>query len=104
MHPLIADKQDELEALCRRHRVKALYLFGSATREDFDPQRSDLDLLVEFEAIHRPTFSDLMTMEDELRAVFGRDIDLVDRVSVEESKNYIRRESILGNLEPLYAA
>ena len=36
-------------ALCRRHGARRLDLFGSATREDFDAQHSDLDFLVKFE-------------------------------------------------------
>ena len=40
----------ELKELCRRYRVRRLDVFGSAaTSRGFDPQRSDLDFLVEFE-------------------------------------------------------
>ena len=43
-------------------------------------------------------------MEDELRAILGRQVDLVERAAVEQSENYIRRKSILSNLEVVYAA
>lgn len=42
-------KRRELEDICRRHSVRRLELFGSAARHDFEPQRSDLDFLVEFQ-------------------------------------------------------
>jgi hypothetical protein len=47
-----------LIALCRRHRVRRLDLFGSAATGAFDPERSDLDFLVEFEALEPGTYFD----------------------------------------------
>ena len=39
----------DLAALCRQYRVVRLEVFGSAARgTDFDPARSDVDLLVSF--------------------------------------------------------
>ena len=46
----IALRREEVRALCRRFGVRRLALFGSAARDDFDPERSDLDFLYEFEA------------------------------------------------------
>jgi hypothetical protein len=37
-----------------------------------------------------------------LKAILGREVDLVQRVAVERSENYIRRKSILSNLEVVY--
>jgi hypothetical protein len=34
-----------------QHQLLRMHLFGSALRDDFDPSRSDLDLLVEFQPI-----------------------------------------------------
>ncbi len=49
MLTLLAEKLPELEQLCKLHGVKRLEVVGSAAREvDFDPARSDIDLLVEF--------------------------------------------------------
>lgn len=50
MHVAIADKKEELAAICRRYGVARLDVFGSAARgTDFDPQTSDADFLVEFD-------------------------------------------------------
>jgi hypothetical protein len=68
MSTLIDDHRAALEELCRRYRVRSLFLFGSATRDDFDPSQSDVDLLVEFET---------MPQGGGLEALFGREIDLV---------------------------
>ena len=53
---MIADislHHEELRDLCRRFHVRRLDVFGSAARGDFDPARSDLDFLVEFEPLQR---------------------------------------------------
>jgi len=36
MNPIVQDKIESLRALCRRHRVERLILFGSSARDDFD--------------------------------------------------------------------
>lgn len=49
------------------------------------------------------TLFDLVHMEDELAAIFGRKVDLVERAGVEASENYIRRRSILKSAQTIYA-
>ena len=45
MLALIRDRQKQIAALCKRHRLRRLDVFGSAAREaDFDPETSDLDI------------------------------------------------------------
>lgn len=51
MSPSIEEHRPELAYLCRRYRVLSLSLFGSAARDDFDPERSDYDFLVDFEVL-----------------------------------------------------
>jgi len=43
-------------------------------------------------------------MQDELKAILGREVDLVERRAVEQSENYIRRRHILQSLEQVYVA
>lgn len=49
MHPIIEQHREGLEAACREYGVRRLELFGSAARDDFDEERSDLDFLVVFD-------------------------------------------------------
>ena len=63
-----------------------------------------MDLLVSFEEDARYSLFDLVTMQDELQAILGREVDLVEREAVEQSENYIRRRHILQNEEPVYVA
>ena len=50
------------------------------------------------------TLYDLVHMEDELKLLFGRKVDLVERSAIERSENYIRRRNILSSTRPVYAA
>jgi uncharacterized protein len=103
MNPNIEIPRKEIAEFCRKWRIEELSIFGSALREDFSPD-SDVDVLVRFSPEARWNLFDLMHMEEELKAIFGREVDLVERSVVEHSRNYVRRKAILNNLEPIYAA
>jgi len=92
---------DALAQFCQRWGVLELSLFGSVLRDDFRPD-SDVDVLVSFAPGSRHSLFDLVSMEEELRTIVGRQVDLVERSAVEQSENYIRRKAILERLEPLY--
>jgi hypothetical protein len=92
-----------LAEFCKRWRVSELALFGSVARGDFCPA-SDIDLLVSFSPKARISLLDLVRMENELKEMFGREVDLVERRAIERSRNYIRRKSILENTKVIYAA
>lgn len=88
---------------CKRWKVTELAFFGSVLRDDFHPD-SDIDLLVSFHPRARISLFDLVRMQNELKEIFGRDVDLVERSAIENSENYIRRKSILSNTKVIYAA
>jgi len=93
----------QITEFCRRWKIIELALFGSVLRGDFHPD-SDIDMLVTFSPEARYTLFDLVHMQDELEAIWGRKVDLVERKAVERSENYIRRKYILNSLEPVYVA
>jgi len=72
-------KRDEIAALCRRYHVRRLEVFGSAARgADFDPRRSDIDFLVEFDPSSKVgLFDTYFPLKEELEALLGRPVDLV---------------------------
>jgi predicted nucleotidyltransferase len=80
-----------------------LALFGSVLREDFQ-RDSDIDLLVSFSPRAKISLFDLIRMQNELKEIFGREVDLVERRAIEKSENYIRRKHILSNTKVIYAA
>ncbi len=104
MHPEILRHKDAIAELCRRFSVIRLEVFGSAARgEDFDPARSDVDLLVEFTPDVKRSFDLLFSFEDAAAAVLGRKVDLVEREAILDSTNPYRRRRILGEAQPLYS-
>jgi predicted nucleotidyltransferase len=70
-------RQTELAALCRRYGVRRLDLFGSATSGAFDPARSDVDFLVEFDDDPSRLFDRYFGLKESLAALYGRPVDLV---------------------------
>jgi predicted nucleotidyltransferase len=90
--------RDKITDFCRRHRVRKLALFGSVLREDFRPD-SDVDILVEFEPETQHGLFGLARMQSELEEILERGVDLVERSAIEKSRNYIRRQAILGSAE-----
>ncbi len=94
---------ESLAELCRRRRIRELALFGSALRDDFGPE-SDVDVLLTFAPDAHPTLFDLVGIQDELRELFGRDVDVLTRKGIEGSRNHIRRDAILSSAEVVYAA
>lgn len=98
----IAIPQDEVEAFCRRWNVSELALFGSVLRDDFSAD-SDVDALVTFKPGAPVKLADLMRMEQEMGAIFGRKVDLGTRKSVEDDPNYLRRRAILESAQVVYA-
>lgn len=83
--PLVAEKLSEVRKLCEKYRVKRLTLFGPAVKGTFDPERSDLDFVVEFLPEEDPIrrgeyYLDLLV---DLQRLFDRDVDLVDGTSIE---------------------
>jgi predicted nucleotidyltransferase len=93
----------QIADFCQRWKVVEFSLFGSALREVFRSD-SDIDVLVTFAPDIRVSLFDLVDMEDELKNVFGREVDLVEKESILKSENYIRRKSILENTKVIYAA
>ena len=103
MHTVIADKKEELAALCRRHGVARLEVFGSAARGvDFDPETSDADFLVEFGPVAGPrTLNQHFDLRDALHDALRRPVDLVEFGAV---RNPYVRASINKSRELVYAA
>jgi predicted nucleotidyltransferase len=99
----VAISRDKIAEFCQRWNITHLALFGSVLRDDFRPD-SDLDVLVTFASGASWRFYDLLDMKDELEAMLGRRVGLVERRLVETSENYIRRKHILSHAETIYVA
>jgi uncharacterized protein len=97
--PRIRFDRDRLAAVCRRHHVQKLSLFGSVLTDAFGPG-SDVDVLVQFEPGRTPGLA-IIEVEDQLSAVFGgRRVDLV----TERSLHPLIREEVLASAALQFAA
>jgi len=92
--------REKIAAFCCKWKITELALFGSVLREDFGPD-SDVDVLVTFAEDAPWSLFEFVDMQDELKAIFGRDVDLVEKPAV---RNPFRRRHILRNNEVIYAA
>jgi len=98
----IDEKREQVDAICRKHHVRRLALFGSALGDDFDPVHSDLDFVVEFEPLPEGTYANTyFGLIEELERLFQRHVDLVEAGSV---RNPYFQQEIESHQEPLYAA
>ncbi len=78
MIALIEQHRAAILALCREYGLARLELFGSAATDAFDPNRSDVDFLVEYPQDYDfgPWLSRFQELEQALTKVLGRDVDL----------------------------
>ncbi|WP_018466154.1 nucleotidyltransferase family protein [Calidithermus timidus] len=102
MAELIVAQKSALRTLCERYQVERLALFGSALRDDFDSDKSDLDFCVEFRPMtpqaHAEAYFGLL---EDLESLFGRRVDLVEIGAV---RNPYLKRAIEASQETLYAA
>ncbi|HTE84552.1 MAG TPA: nucleotidyltransferase family protein [Dehalococcoidia bacterium] len=89
---------ERIADFCRRHHIRKLAVFGSALRDDFR-DKSDLDVLVEFEQGYTPGLA-FFSMEAELSGLLGRRVDL----NTPQFLSPYFRDQVLAEAEALYDA
>ncbi len=98
----LESKREAIAALCRKYGVVRMDVFGSVLRDDYDPGRSDVDLLVDFEARDPYAIAEAyFDMLDELRELLGGRVDLVMAGAI---KNPYILADIEASKQVLYAA
>ncbi len=102
MNPIVSIEEDKIEDFCRRWNICELSLFGSVLRNDFSSD-SDIDVLVSFFSEADWGLLEHAQMQDELKELFGRNVDLVSHRGLVQSENWIRKREILETAEILYA-
>jgi len=89
-----------IEEFCRKWKISEFAFFGSILRDDFCPE-SDVDVLVTFANDSHWSLLDIVDMMDELKGIFGHDVDIVEKDAI---RNPYRRRAILAEHEVFYAA
>ncbi len=77
LHPDIAIHLDEIIQICREFGITRLEVFGSAVTGDFDSERSDLDLLIEFPEDF--DYGHYFVLKERLESLLGREVQMVSR-------------------------
>jgi predicted nucleotidyltransferase len=97
VQPAIVIDRDQVARFCQKRGIRRLCLFGSVLRPDFDQQRSDVDVLAEFEpGVLRRVGFDYFGYGEELAAILGRKVDFCSRL------HPLIYQRVKGDLFPLY--
>jgi len=102
MIALIENHRTEIEALCRKYRVKKLEVFGSAASGEFDPATSDIDFFYDLDHKESRDYADrFFGLAEDLETLLGRKVDLV---SAKDAKNPYFLQVANRSRTTLYAA
>ena len=102
MRPQLRDQLPKIIEICKQHHVRRAALFGSALDESFDPARSDVDLLIDFEELTAVEHADAyFALIEALETALGRHVDLVERRAI---RNPYFRSTVEQNHLVLYDA
>lgn len=79
---IIEKNIDSLIILCKQHKVRELYLFGSILTPKFNKD-SDIDMLVQFDNIDILEYADnYFDFKEKLEKLLGREIDLLENQAI----------------------
>ena len=92
-------KINQIKILCKQHKVKTLFAFGSVTRDDFKAD-SDIDLVVDFDEKDPFIYTDLyFNLKSKLEDLLKRQVDLLEERAI---KNRFFRQQLESTKVPLY--
>lgn len=101
MLSLIDNKKLELQRLCEKYDIKTMYVFGSATSDNFNDS-SDIDILISFKDIPFEKYTDnYFELHEKLEKLFNRKVDLLTERSL---SNPYFIQSVENTKQLLYAA
>lgn len=93
--------QKAIAQFCQRWQIIEFAVFGSVVRSDFRSD-SDIDVLVTFAPEAQRGLTETLQMQDELKAVFTREVDFIVKTALEKSQNWLRRQTILDSAQVIY--
>ena len=98
--PAIDVPKTQIESFCQKYGVEEFALFGSVLRKDFGPD-SDIDVMLKFKPGYGFTFENTPNIQDDLKQIFGRPIDVIEKGKI---RNPLRRQAIMSAYQVVYAA
>lgn len=100
MIALVADHKEEIVALCKKHGIVRLELFGSAATGKFNPETSDLDFIADLGEYTAGIASRFIGFANDLEELLGRRVDLLTSQPI---KNPYLKRSVDRSRELVYA-
>jgi predicted nucleotidyltransferase len=95
----IENYTNEINELCKYHKVKSLYAFGSILTDKFT-DKSDIDLIVDFQPINLLDYADnYFDLKFSLEAILNREIDLLEAKAI---KNPYFLQSVNSSKQLIY--
>jgi predicted nucleotidyltransferase len=96
---LINDNLYQIKALCEKHKVSRLFVFGSILTDNFK-KSSDIDLLVDFSGVDLYSYADnYFDFKSSLESLFERPVDLLEEKAL---KNPYLKRSIDSSKKLIY--
>ncbi|MGI0479169.1 nucleotidyltransferase family protein [Geminocystis sp. CENA526] len=91
----------KIKDFCEQNHIQELSLFGSVLRDDFN-SNSDVDFLVVFQPEFQLSLMDLVDIQYQLEKLTERKVDLIEKRSIVDSHNWLRRQNILNTSKVIY--
>lgn len=88
---------EEVALFCRERGIRRLSLFGSVLRPDFDPARSDVDVIADFHPGQKPGLA-FFGYGEELGELLGHKVDF----NTPEMLSRYFRDEVLREAFPIY--
>jgi len=96
---LIESHLKDILNLCKVHKVKSLYAFGSVLTDKFN-SKSDIDLIVDFQQVDVLDYGDnYYDLKFSLENIFKRNVDLLEERAI---KNPYFRKAINQKKQLIY--
>lgn len=92
---------EELGNFCQENLIAELAVFGSILRDDFSTN-SDIDLLISYLPSAPRGLIEKIILKEKFEYLFKRRVDLISKISMAKSRNWIKRQSILNSAEVIY--
>ena len=88
---LIENNSQKIIALCKKHKVGKLFVFGSILNDRFNDD-SDVDMVVDFDKVTLEEYADnYFDLKFSLEDIFGREVDLLEDKAI---RNPVLRRNI----------
>lgn len=95
----IENHNKDIQNLCKAHKVKSLYAFGSVLTDKFNSE-SDVDFIVDFQQLDVLDYGDnYYDLKFSLENILKRNVDLLEEKAI---KNPYFRKSLNQNKKLIY--